>query len=95
MRQELMRTLRIRISFLSVSVKIPNLKTLRNMLIMLLGTDAFASGTDACTEHTCQELMRMLSLRNRNYMMPSSIKKLKYQVYILAPKSPTQKGFMV
>jgi hypothetical protein len=48
--------------------------------LFLLETEA---GTEACTERPRQELM------------PSSLKILKYQVYILAPKSLTRRGFMV
>ena len=42
---------------LSISVKIPNLKRAFNPCW------AYASETDACTEHARKELMRMLSIR--------------------------------
>ncbi len=64
--QELVRALSIR-----VRVLIPDrAQSLQNMLSIRIrnwcAPWAYRSGTDACPEHTHQELMRMLSMRTRN-----------------------------
>ncbi len=64
--QELVRALSIR-----VRVLMPDrAQSLQNMLSIRIrnwcAPWAYGSGTDACTEHTHQELMRMLSMRTRN-----------------------------
>ncbi len=80
---------------LSISVKFPNSKRALKLC------RAYASGTDAFTEHARKELMRMLSVhayaqlahkKLNEAWLPQNLKKL---VNILTLKSSIQKGFMV
>ncbi len=64
--QELVRALSIRVRVLMPDTA----QSLQNMLSIRIrnwcAPWAYGSGTNACTEHKHQELMRMLSMRTRN-----------------------------